>query len=280
VVFLLQLQLTASVPLWGAGGHEITGLIAQTMLSNKAFQKVDALIPLQSGQLSKVANWADQVRSQNAFKWSSPLHFADVPDWACDFIHNRDCSDDMCVVGAVKNYTDRQNQPKLSLAQRSEALKFFVHFSGDIHQPLHIGFLSNLGGNSLQGTFMGSKTNLHSLWDSGMMNVLLKEQFQNDQNLLAEYLVDKINNEWKKDAADWKTCLLNDPFASCPTEWAEDTAKLACEYAYVEADGKTPIKNNFVLDRDYYERNIDVVLVQLAKSGVRMANVLNNLYSF
>jgi len=278
LLLAILLGVISAAPLWGSQGHEITGLIAQRLITSQAFSKIKMLIPQQNGQLAQVANWADQIRSQPAFKWSSPLHFADVPDWACDFIHSRDCADNMCVVGAVANYTTRQNMNSLPMNQKVEALKFFVHFAGDIHQPLHVGFLSNLGGNSLQGKFMGKTTNLHSLWDSGLLTKLLSEKFGGDQNAFADYLSDKIQGEWSSQAKQWRTCTTSAPFKACPVEWAEESAELACNHAYVEADGKTPIKNNFNLGQDYYDRNIDVVEIQLAKSGVRMANVLNSLY--
>jgi len=270
-----------AVPLWGAIGHSVTGLLAQRILTGAAPEKIYNLIPQQNGELSKVANWADQVRNQNAYKWSAPLHYADTPDWAC-YYTSTDCEHDMCVVSAIYNYTERQNQPSLPLSQRSEALKFFVHFVGDVHQPLHVGFIGNLGGNSLKGYFMGSSTNLHSVWDSGLINVLLSERFGGDQNQFADYLWSRINGDWGWQVPAWRRCsdgAAFASFASCPDEWADESAHLACDYAYVEADGKTPISNNFDLGRDYYDRNIEVVQIQLAKAGVRMANVLNNLYN-
>jgi len=277
VVFALFSSASAA-PLWGAVGHEVTGRVAQNMLTQPTFDKVRALIPQQNGELALVADWADQVRSQKAFAWSSPLHFADVPDWACDYIHSRDCSNNMCVVGAVSNYTTRQADQRLALVQRVEALKFFVHFTGDIHQPLHVGFLSNLGGNKLTGKFMGKSTNLHSLWDSGLINVALGERFHNDPLELSDYLWKMINGDWKQNATQWRQCSRKTPYSACPDDWANESAELACNHAYVGADGHTRIQNNFNLDRDYYDRNIDVVLGQLAKSGVRMANVLNFVY--
>jgi hypothetical protein len=68
---------------------------------------------------------------------SAQLHYIDTPDKACTFVYTRDCVDDACVAGAIANYTDRLKDTSLPKAQRAEALKFIVHFVGDIHQPLH-----------------------------------------------------------------------------------------------------------------------------------------------
>jgi len=158
---------------------------------------------------------------------------------------------------------------------------------GDVHQPLHVGFISNLGGNSLKGTFLGKSTNLHSLWDSAIIDKVMKDRFGNDQDQFAAYLWSRINGDWKPQVKTWLSCTQNandtsvsaDPYGACPQVWADESAKLACDYAYVQANGKTPITNNFNLGQDYYDRNLEIVMIQLAKSGVRMGTILNNLYS-
>jgi len=136
---------------------------------------------------------------------------------------------------------------------------------------------------------MGKSTNLHSLWDSGIITKVMTERFSNNQDQFASYLLGRINGDWKQQATQWKSCTAQDkndtdavgaaPFGACPDVWADESAKLACDYCYVEADGKTRIKNKFVLGQPYFDRNVETVMKQLAKSGVRMANVLNNLYA-
>jgi len=284
---VLSLTVVLSAPLWGLAGHQITALIAQRMLTSAATNQIDTLLPQQNGELYVVADWADQVRSQPAFKWSAPLHYADTPDWAC-YYTSSDCDHDMCVVSAISNYTTRQSDRKLALIQRVEALKFFVHFVGDVHQPLHVGFIGNLGGNKLSGTFMGKTTNLHSLWDTAIITKVMNDDFGGDRDAFVEYLWTRINGDWKKQADQWKLCTGNEetngtvfaaPFGACPEVWADESAKLACDYCYVQADGKTPITNNFNLGQSYYDRNVEIVMIQLAKAGVRMGNILNNLYA-
>lgn len=65
----------------------------------------------------------------------------------------------MCLYGAVLNYTARA--AKQQGVQQQEAVKFLVHFMGDLQQPLHVSFLSNYGGNSITGTFLGESGNMH-----------------------------------------------------------------------------------------------------------------------
>ena len=78
-----------------------------------------------------------------SYAWSERLHFVDTPDWLCEFDFTRDCPNGVCAVGAVVNYTRRLLPGSdLDSEQRVEALKFLVHFVGDLHQPLHVGFTS------------------------------------------------------------------------------------------------------------------------------------------
>ena len=98
---------------------------------------------LNGQSLADVANWADQVKSNPAYSWSYGYHFVDTPDWACNFDYSRDCADDSCVVGAIANYTKRLQS--YTGSEQEVALKFVIHFVGDVHQPLHCGFTSDKG---------------------------------------------------------------------------------------------------------------------------------------
>jgi len=236
-----------------------------------------------NGVLSAIANWADQVKNQKAYKWSQPLHFINTPDWLCEYDRTRDCVDsgtkNFCVDGAIQNYTGRVVNTNLPFAQQAEALKFLVHFVGDIHQPLHVGFTTDKGGNTFTGTFEGESVNLHEIWDVNIIVKRMDDDFGSNQTAYTEYLWQQIQGPWQNQAAQWADCQTPIPSNACSIEWAEESIGAACDYAYVEADGKTHIATGFNLGDDYYNRNLPVVEVQLAKAGVRMAHVLNTLFS-
>ena len=78
------------------------------------------------------------MRSTPEYQWSAPLHFIDTPDWSCAYDANNDCPNQLCVAGAIANYTGRVTSTDPSVSD--EAAKFITHFLGDIHQPLHVGF--------------------------------------------------------------------------------------------------------------------------------------------
>ena len=74
------------------------------------------------------------------------------------------------MVEAIRKQTEILADRSRPREQRLQALKFVVHFVGDVHQPLHAGYAHDKGGNDVQINLNGRGSNLHSLWDSGMLN--------------------------------------------------------------------------------------------------------------
>jgi len=260
-----------SAPLWGAQGHEITGLVAQGLLTTAAQTKVSSILGGQT--LAEVSTWADDVKRAAGYTWSAVLHYIDTPDWACTYEHARDCVNNQCVAGAIANYTTRLANTKLPGTQINEALKFLTHFCGDIHQPLHVGFTTDAGGNTITGTYEGKKQNLHAIWDTPL--VLDREKaFNSNEQQYADWLLTQIRGDWKSKAAAWATCANG--ATECADAWAVESVKLACSNAYVDQNGNK-IENGFSLTSGYFTFNQDVIDEQLAKGGVRLAHILNTL---
>jgi hypothetical protein len=306
-VFLLVASSTfaASAPTWGTDGHQITGSVAQSLLTSATQSRVSSILAGQT--LSQVSTWADSVKSSPAYLWSAVLHYIDTPDWACNYQYSRDCPSAQCVSGALKNYTKRLVDSSLPATQINEALKFVTHFAGDIHQPLHVGFTSDAGGNGITGTFEGAKDNLHYIWDTPLVRLRIKD-FSGVQSKYVSYLLQQIQGivpafflgthscslallydwcrlvclplrvlstgPWAANATQWAKCSTGG--AVCPDDWASESIVLACTHSYVDENGDK-IKNGFNLGDPYYQFNKDVIDEQLAKAGVRLASMLNSL---
>jgi len=196
-------------PLWGVVGHAVAAGIAQNYLSKASLQLALYLLPNASGQLPSVASWADVVlHSDPAYAWTAPLHYINTADWQCYYSPQLDCPKNMCVAGAILNYTNRlASLPSSDYNEKVVALKFIVHFLGDIHQPLHVGFASNKDGNTITGTYLTKKSvNLHSVWDTYMITTRIDQDFHGNDIEYQTYLINKINTVWAKDVADWKMC--------------------------------------------------------------------------
>jgi hypothetical protein len=181
----------------------------------------------------------------------------------------RDCADEVCVAGAIMNYTSQLSST--SGDQQTDALMFVVHFIGDIHQPLHVAFVSDKGGNTYEGSFFGQATNLHQVWDSGIITMRTNNDFNGYQDLYTKYLLAQIQGEWANDAKVWANCT-NAP--ACPFVWANEAASLACTRAYVDTLGHR-ITSGFNLSWPYFAGNTAIVDRQLARAGVRLATSLN-----
>jgi len=270
----LVLCAAVSVDAWGSTGHQLTGAIAQQLLTPKATGIVQSMFPEWNGNLSRSATWADEVKHSRGgeYIWSAKLHFVDSKDDApksCGYVQERDCPDGQCVVGAIANYTTRAADCSLGLAQRSEALKFVTHFFGDITQPLH-ACARQRGGNQVLVTFDGESghLNLHSVWDTK----IVEKRMQSYKSFgeYADYLTLQAKNQPIKDA--WTQCLseAKEPL-SCPIAWATDSEALNCDVVWkpIEEDP------NQDLGLTYYDNTWPVVERQIVKAGVRMASYIN-----
>lgn len=164
------LALCASSPAfaWGAIGHHITGTIADENLSGVA--RANVRILLGNEDLAVASTWPDEMRSDPAPFWqttANPWHYVTVRHG-----HEYQPSDappEGDAATALAHFTKVLKDPKASLDDRRLALRFIVHIIGDLHQPLHVGGGNDRGGNDFKVTWFGKPSNLHSVWDSAMI---------------------------------------------------------------------------------------------------------------
>jgi hypothetical protein len=159
---------------------------------------------------------------------------------------------------------------------------FTIHFIGDIHQPLHVGFEGDQGGNTYTGTFEGTPDRkLHQVWDEDMLEKRLGDYNGNNATYL-KYFMDRMQHgDWASQVASWRTCPTGtDPTGThaCSDAWAAQSAVYACTTAYVDSTG-AKIRSGFNLGNPYYAFALPVAEVQLARGGVRLANVINAIFS-
>ncbi|MDQ2734888.1 MAG: S1/P1 nuclease [Pseudomonadota bacterium] len=167
IALSILLCLPNSAWAWGVEGHEVIALIAERLLTPKTRERLALILALEPGAtLSSISNWADRTRNRSAAPW----HYVNLPrDANCVYSAPRDCPDGRCVVAALQDQSLRLASFSASLADKREALKYVVHLMGDIHQPLHAAFADDRGGNTYQVQAFGHGTNLHALWDTGLL---------------------------------------------------------------------------------------------------------------
>lgn len=208
--------------------------------------------------MDAVAAWADDVRDRAQYEWTKPLHYVNVPRDARRIDMDRDCEDNMCAIGAIEEFSRIVASREASPLDRTEALQFIIHFIGDIHQPMHVSYEDDRGGNMITVNFMGDRnTNLHRVWDSGILRRHIEIHWRDT----AKDIIDRISEENKQ---EWST-------SRSPIEWANESLDIT-RRIYDE------LPRSGVLDRSYYEHNEDAVVEQLARAGVRLAAHLNELF--
>ncbi len=164
-------------------------------------------------------------------------------------------------------------------------MKFIVHFIADVHNPLHVANTNDWGGNKLTGTFLTEPaSNLHAIWDAALVRHQVKTKYAGSVAAFQTAILQKIQlkmGQFRSEAGTWKRCanVRGNAYGACSDEWANESALLACEYAYNGADGKTKLAVGFALDQRYFDRVIPVIEKQIAKAAVRLANVLNQILS-
>lgn len=276
---LVFLVLVPGILGWGKEGHYTACKIAEGYLTEEAFAAVQRLLPDSAeGDLASVCSWADEIRFH--YWWSRPLHYVDTPDFRCNYEFLRDCHDSYghegrCVTAAIFNYTRQLSMYHNSVLESSynltEALMFLSHFIGDVHQPLHVGFVGDGGGNSIILRWYRRKTNLHHVWDTMIIESALKTFYDKDLTNMIQALQQNLTNAWLNDASSWANCAKNETV--CPNAFASESITLACKFAYRNA---TP---GSTLGDEYFLSRLPVVEKRLAQAGVRLAATLNRVFA-
>ena len=241
---LLAAVWPATAWAWGGEGHRIVAAVAQSQLSPAARVAVGRLLALESGAtLEGVSTWADEARSPTTARW----HYVNIDrQAACRYVAERDCPGGQCVVEAIR----RQSAILSSAASaeaRLQALKFVVHLVADVHQPLHAGYADDRGGNQYQVQAFGRGTNLHAVWDSGLI-----EAWPEGTRAL-------------RDSAGRIGAAAG--VAIEPERWAEESCRIVASADFYPAGHK--------IDPVYTARWMRVVPERLATAGQRLAAVLN-----
>jgi hypothetical protein len=237
---------------WGPEGHRIVAVIAQMNLTPQTQQRVNALLgPYNS--IAAISSWADDTRVD--FPETGPWHYIDITLDANKIDLASECPQGNCVIAQIEKFEAALKDPHTGEADRRVALKFLVHFVADLHQPLHCEDNHDKGGNEVQVIFFGQPSNLHSVWDSGILR-----HIQPWGNQLAAELAQRLTPEQRQ---QWVKGTIGD--------WALESHRLARDVAYKRLP-QGPIPE---LGEAYVEAATPVVEIQLEKAGIRLAYLLN-----
>ncbi len=248
--FFVSVQTQAAVPDWGKTGHRTVGAIAQEHLTKKARRTIRKMLGSES--LAMVANFADDIKSDKKYNEFYTQHYVNKPFGVLYHDAKKNHKGDLLT--GIKKCIAVLSSKESTREDTVFYLKMLVHFIGDLHQPLHVGRAEDKGGNSIRLQWFYKKANLHSVWDSKMIDF-----YQMSYTELAE----NAPNLSKKQVQFLQRGSIED--------WVNEGGVLA-EKVYASAKKDENLTYRYMYD--YFP----LVRSQLQKGGVRLAKVLNDIF--
>lgn len=247
IALLLSLLLPLSAAGWGQKGHDVTACIASKHLTPRTQNAVNTI--LEGESMVYWANWLDNASHTPPYAYSKTWHYRNVD--AGDDYYSAPVNPSGDCVTAVKSRLEILNDPHSSKADKKLALIMLIHLVGDMHQPMHMGHATDLGGNRVDVTFFNRDTNLHSVWDTSLLESAHSWSY----------------TEWA-DNIDRDHRLSPDDTAGTPDEWAVETLSVATR-VYNETPHGSKLSYNEVAHW------APVIEQQLLLGGRRLAALLN-----
>ena len=245
------LGLTLSLFAYDGVGHRIIADIAYDNLTAGARNQVDKVLGKRG--MVYAATWADDVRSDSKYAYSYPWHYQDVDDnmSSADLkkLLDNPTAEGEHLFFAIDSMVVRLKKDKNDV----EALKFLVHFIGDLHQPLHLGRKDDKGGNKIEMNWFGRKTNLHAVWDGALID---SEKMSYSE--FSKYLQDK----YEPRKAEFKKHNL---LQSIEAAYAVRNAI----YAYDTSD-----TSNYHYVYFFADKRDEMIY----RGGIQLANILNSIF--
>jgi hypothetical protein len=235
---------------WGFKGHRAIAGIAQKHLTSNTAYVVSAY--LNGERMADVSTWADENRN----KATAPWHFLNLPLGLSheQFVQAVEQSDNNVYTAILKAEASLKDKA-LSQEEKNEALKYLIHLVGDAHQPMHISRKEDKGGNTIQVRFDNQGTNLHSLWDSKLID---------HEGLSEAAVLQQYDTATPAEIRQWQS--------DSPIEWIWESYQISSRiYA--------GIKPGQDIDDAYYQQSIPVIHRRIEQAGIRLAGELNKLFN-
>jgi len=239
----------AQAAAWNADGHAAIGVLAVEQASPDTRTALAQIFgDLSPDAIAAECTWADDFRETPAGRWSAPLHYVNIDPDSKRYSRQRDCPEDACVVEAVRRYAEVLGDDTQANETRREAFRFLCHFSGDLHQPLHIGYADDKGGNLVTVRFRGDAMNLHAFWDHALPAAHASGWRD---------LVSTLRKRPNPSATRWNAAEL--------AGWTNETFSLTRNFAY------PPTRQ---IDNAFARRGWQVALQQMDMAAERLALIL------
>lgn len=248
--FLFTKSTNEEAYFWGQNGHRVTGKIAEIHLTRKAKRNIDKL--LKGKSLAFVSTYADEIKSDRKYNSYSVWHYVNMGLEETYEVSEKNPEGDL-VVGidtCIKVLKNEQSTEE----EKVFHLKMLIHLIGDLHQPMHIGRKEDKGGNDVQVQWFGQGTNLHSVWDTKMIE---------DFNMSYIELADNADDLSKSQMESLQKGTVID--------WVNEVHQITKGvYESVKVGEKLSYRYSYLY--------LETVRTQLQKGGIRLAVVLNEIF--
>ena len=240
---------------WGVDGHRAIAKIAEHHLTRRAHREIQQLLGTESFTL--LSTWPDEIRYYPEGKDTAPWHYVNTASGLNheQYVQALNSQTAPNAYNALQNKLRDLTDSSKTQAQRLEALKYVVHIVGDIHQPLHAGHAEDKGGNDIKVKYRGRDTNLHSLWDSGLIDY---------QGLTYTEMARQYDCPVRRRQV--RTLQ-----ATRPSEWLWESYQAA---AQIYQD--TP--NGSDVNYTYFPNHAVLMQQRIEAAGIRLAGLLNEVF--
>lgn len=273
------LVAAASSQAWIDTGHMVVATIAQYELRPRVRQEIDRLLTIggdaRNYDFVTTSPWADDVRSRR--RETGPWHYIDY-HFRTDGKPTANKPDPENVVWAIDKFSAVLRDRSKPDAERSEALRFLIHFVGDIHQPLHSSDRDSdehpdgdKGGNDFPivapPVFAGMSRpphNLHAFWDFAGG---LYEGERRPLSAASKARIDALSANLMKRFPVRSIRGAND---MNPEHWALESLAISKSFVYGFPEGTEP-------PPAYVKKAQAISAERLTVAGYRLARLLNNL---
>jgi hypothetical protein len=232
---------------WGATGHNIVADVAKSYVAKDIQDSVNKYFGDMTWE--SASTWMDEIKSNHQYDYMKVWHYLDMEKG--EKYDDTIAKGNNVIVQLQKAISNLMNKSKLTKDEINFNLKILFHLMGDFHQPLHVGYGVDKGGNTIKVTFNGKSTNLHHIWDSDIIEYK-KITFDNIKKLLSKLSQHKINKITEGDIMKWMVQTRN---------------YLDAVYSY------TP-----VISEDYINKSYTIIENQLLYAGIRLGYTLNNIF--
>lgn len=247
----IALLMACNAFAWGQKGHDVVAYIAENHLTPEAAQRVSAVL----GGHSPVyySNWMDNASHTPRYAYTKTWHYMNIDENETLESQPRNAKGD--ILTALNGIIDRIEKGKLSKEKEFDELRMLIHLMGDLHCPMHAGRSTDYGGNRVKVLYFNRETNLHSIWDSSLV-----ESAHNWSYSEWQFQIDRVTEEF---AAQMQQGTIED--------WFLQTWTIAKKVYEVTPEGSR-------ISYDYIAAMAPVIEQQLLLGGLRLAGVLNQLY--